>query len=272
MPAATSIPRSSGARSQFCTHAIMATRCTVLTLQDNMFMFECEHKDFAMKPMNCPGHCLIYKHKPRSYRELPLRFAEFGVLHRNELSGTLRGLIRVRRFVQDDAHIFCRDDQVEAEIQDALNFLEEVYGAFGFEFKLELSTRPEKYLGTVETWDRAEAALTAALNSFDRKWEINAGDGAFYGPKIDISIRDCLNREHQCATIQLDFQLPQRFDLHYTPAGVVEDGDERPRPIIIHRAMLGSVERFTAVLIEHLAGTVENASQFICILRKLHLY
>ncbi|CAI7767701.1 unnamed protein product, partial [Closterium sp. NIES-53] len=182
---------------------------------------------------------------------LPLRFADFGVLHRNELSGALTGLTRVRRFQQDDAHIFCEESQVEAEVSDVLDFLQTVYGIFGFTFDLELSTRPEKHLGEVETWDRAEAALTQSLNAFGRPWQINAGDGAFYGPKIDITVYDALKRKHQCATIQLDFQLPIRFKLEYSAD---DEAAGRKRPVIIHRAILGSVERMFAILLEHFAG------------------
>ncbi len=215
----------------------------------NMFAFEIEKQTFALKPMNCPGHCLMFGHAARSYKELPLRLADFGVLHRNELSGALTGLTRVRKFQQDDAHIFCREDQVAAEIKGALDFLQHVYGIFGFTFTLELSTRPENSMGTPEQWQRAEAALADALNAFGRPWKINAGDGAFYGPKIDIQVQDALKRAHQCATIQLDFQLPQKFKLEYMAA------DGKPAvPVIVHRAILGSVERMMAILIEHTAG------------------
>ncbi|CAI5495904.1 unnamed protein product [Closterium sp. Naga37s-1] len=219
--------------------------------KENMFVFDVEKQEFGLKPMNCPGHCLMFAHRVRSYRELPLRFADFGVLHRNELSGALTGLTRVRRFQQDDAHIFCEESQVEAEVSDVLDFLQVVYGIFGFTFDLELSTRPEKHLGEVETWDRAEAALTQSLNAFGRPWQINAGDGAFYGPKIDITVYDALKRKHQCATIQLDFQLPIRFKLEYSAD---DEAAGRKRPVIIHRAILGSVERMFAILLEHFAG------------------
>ncbi|CAI5496641.1 unnamed protein product [Closterium sp. Naga37s-1] len=219
--------------------------------KENMFVFDVEKQEFGLKPMNCPGHCLMFAHRVRSYRELPLRFADFGVLHRNELSGALTGLTRVRRFQQDDAHIFCEESQVEAEVSDVLDFLQTVYGIFGFTFDLELSTRPEKHLGEVETWDRAEAALTQSLNAFGRPWQINAGDGAFYGPKIDITVYDALKRKHQCATIQLDFQLPIRFKLEYSAD---DEAAGRKRPVIIHRAILGSVERMFAILLEHFAG------------------
>ncbi|KAH9773424.1 threonine--tRNA ligase 1 [Citrus sinensis] len=182
---------------------------------------EIEKQEFGLKPMNCPGHCLMFDHKVRSYRELPLRLADFGVLHRNEASGALTGLTRVRRFQQDDAHIFCRESQ-----------------------------RPEKYLGDLATWEKAEAALTEALNEFGKPWQINEGDGAFYGPKIDISVSDALKRKFQCATLQLDFQLPDRFNLGYS----AEDEAKTERPVMIHRAILGSVERMFAILLEHYKG------------------
>ena len=208
-----------------------------------------------MKPMNCPAHCLMFKHAVRSYRDLPIRYGDFGVLHRNELSGALTGLTRVRRFQQDDGHIFCRDDQITEEVLGALNFMKFVYNIFGMTYKLELSTRPKKALGEKELWDRAEAALEEALNTFNGKgnWRINPGDGAFYGPKIDIKVMDAMDRIHQCATIQLDFQLPIRFDLKYTTDSK-EEGKQFARPIIVHRAMLGSVERMFAVLCEHWGG------------------
>ncbi|XP_030753371.1 threonine--tRNA ligase, cytoplasmic isoform X1 [Sitophilus oryzae] len=216
---------------------------------DNMFSFDVEKETFALKPMNCPGHCLIFDNRNRSWRELPLRLADFGVLHRNELSGALTGLTRVRRFQQDDAHIFCAPDQIKQEIMGALDFLEAVYGIFGFTFDLVLSTRPEKYLGEVQMWNEAEKALTESLDDFGQLWRENPGDGAFYGPKIDITIKDALKRSHQCATIQLDFQLPIRFNLSF----VSESGDKK-RPVIIHRAVLGSVERMIAILTESYGG------------------
>lgn len=223
--------------------------------KDAMFVFEVEGAEWAMKPMNCPGHCLMFDSKIRSYRDLPLRFADFGVLHRNELSGALSGLTRVRRFQQDDAHIFCREDQIKDEVVDALNFMKEVYETFGMTYKLELSTRPKKALGDVGLWNRAEAALAEAMNNFIGKgnWRENPGDGAFYGPKIDIKVMDAMERVHQCATIQLDFQLPIRFDLKYTTDNK-EEGKQFAKPVIIHRAMLGSVERMFAVLCEHWGG------------------
>uniref|UniRef100_A0A8B9IRR7 threonine--tRNA ligase n=1 Tax=Amazona collaria TaxID=241587 RepID=A0A8B9IRR7_9PSIT len=217
---------------------------------DNMFSFEVEKEIFALKPMNCPGHCLMFDHRPRSWRELPLRLADFGVLHRNELSGALTGLTRVRRFQQDDAHIFCAMEQIEEEIKSCLEFLRTVYDVFGFSFKLNLSTRPEKYLGDIEVWNQAEKQLENSLNDFGEKWELNPGDGAFYGPKVDIQIKDAIGRYHQCATIQLDFQLPVRFNLTF----VSHDGNDKTRPVIIHRAILGSVERMIAILTENYGG------------------
>uniref|UniRef100_A0A671XZC7 threonine--tRNA ligase n=1 Tax=Sparus aurata TaxID=8175 RepID=A0A671XZC7_SPAAU len=205
---------------------------------------------FALKPMNCPGHCLMFSHRPRSWRELPLRLADFGVLHRNELSGTLTGLTRVRRFQQDDAHIFCTMDQIETEMKGCLDFLRCIYDVFGFSFQLHLSTRPEKYLGDIAVWNQAEKQLENSLNEFGEPWKLNPGDGAFYGPKIDIKIKDAIGRYHQCATIQLDFQLPIRFNLTF----VGKDGDDKARPVIIHRAILGSVERMIAILTENYAG------------------
>jgi threonyl-tRNA synthetase len=220
-----------------------------------MFSFEVEGQEWAMKPMNCPGHCLMFASSIRSYRDLPLRFADFGVLHRNELSGALSGLTRVRRFQQDDAHIYCREDQIEDEVLGALDFMKSVYDTFGMTYKLELSTRPKKALGEVELWQRAEAALASAMNKFagEGNWRLNPGDGAFYGPKIDIKVMDAMDRVHQCATIQLDFQLPIRFNLEYN-TGIKEKGKEFAKPVMVHRAMLGSVERMFAVLCEHYGG------------------
>lgn len=185
----------------------------------------------------------------RSWRELPLRMADFGVLHRNELSGALTGLTRVRRFQQDDAHIFCTPDQIRQEIDSCLDFLNHVYSVFGYSFNLVLSTRPDKYIGDIADWNTAEKALEEMLNKFGKPWQLNPGDGAFYGPKIDITISDALKRSFQCGTIQLDFQLPLRFNLSY-----VSETGEKKRPVIIHRAILGSVERQIAILTEHYAG------------------
>jgi len=217
--------------------------------EENMFSFEVEKEKYALKPMNCPGHCLIFDHRPRSWRELPLRLADFGVLHRNELSGALSGLTRVRRFQQDDAHIFCTHDQIKQEIVGALSFLKDVYSVFGFTFQLNLSTRPEKFLGEIELWDDAEKQLKDSLDAFGGDWQLNPGDGAFYGPKIDIKVLDALRRYHQCATIQLDFQMPIRFNLNY-----ISESGEKKRPVMIHRAVLGSVERMIAILTESYGG------------------
>mmetsp|Transcript_22789 Transcript_22789/g.52435 ORF Transcript_22789/g.52435 Transcript_22789/m.52435 type:complete len:388 (+) Transcript_22789:1489-2652(+) len=223
--------------------------------KDNMFCFDVEGQEFAMKPMNCPGHCLCFAGAIRSYRDLPIRYADFGVLHRNELSGALTGLTRVRRFQQDDGHIFCREDQIEEEVVGALNFMKDVYKTFGMTYKLELSTRPAKALGEIGLWQRAEKALANAMDTFQGPgtWRENPGDGAFYGPKIDIKVMDAMDRVHQCATIQLDFQLPIRFDLQYTTDSK-EKGQQFARPVMVHRAMLGSVERMFAILCEHYGG------------------
>ncbi|KAF8958944.1 hypothetical protein BDZ97DRAFT_2045909 [Flammula alnicola] len=219
--------------------------------KDDMFILDVEKEKWALKPMNCPGHCLIFDSRDRSYKELPIRMAEFGIIHRNEASGALTGLTRVRRFVQDDTHVFCMPSQLEDEISALFDFMQHIYGLFGFEFHLELSTRPDNYLGEIETWNAAEDQLTQALNKhYPGKWELNPGDGAFYGPKIDITIRDALRRSFQCATIQLDFQLPERFNLRYRSS----DESVMPRPVIIHRAILGSLERFIAIITEHFAG------------------
>ncbi|CAK9441657.1 uncharacterized protein LODBEIA_P55250 [Lodderomyces beijingensis] len=220
--------------------------------KENMFSFEVEKETFGLKPMNCPGHCILFKSRERSYRELPWRVADFGVIHRNEFSGALSGLTRVRRFQQDDAHIFCTADQIGTEIAGVFDLLKKMYGIFGFEFKMELSTRPEKYVGDLDTWNAAEKKLEDALDAFlgKGKWELNPGDGAFYGPKIDILISDALKRWFQCATIQLDFQLPSRFELEYR----TDNNNALERPVMIHRAILGSVERMTAILTEHYKG------------------
>src|SRR6266571_1336539 len=218
--------------------------------KENIFSTEIEGRDFAVKPMNCPGHILLYTEKKHSYRELPLRYADFGRLHRFERSGVVSGLTRVRSFAQDDAHIFCAPEQIEAEVSAVLRMVSEVYRTFGFaEVRFDLSTRPPKRLGDDATWDRAEAALAAALTENDITYRINAGDGAFYGPKIDFIVFDALRRAWQLATVQLDFLLPERFDLTYTTA----QGSEA-RPVMIHRAVLASIERFIGVLIEHCGG------------------
>nr|KAF6291827.1 threonyl-tRNA synthetase 2, mitochondrial [Myotis myotis] len=203
----------------------------------------------ALKPMNCPAHCLMFAHRPRSWRELPLRLADFGALHRAEASGSLGGLTRLRCFQQDDAHIFCAPDQLEAEIRGCLGFLRSVYAVLGFSFRLALSTRPAGFLGEPCLWDQAEQVLQQALEGFGEPWDLHPGDGAFYGPKIDVHLHDALGRPHQCGTIQLDFQLPLRFDLQYKGrAGALE------RPVLIHRAVLGSVERMLGVLAESCGG------------------
>lgn len=231
-----------------------------------------EDEEFGLKPMNCPGHCLLFASEKRSYRDLPIRYADFSPLHRNEISGALSGLTRVRRFHQDDGHVFCRPSQIAEEIRDSLDFVGMVYETFGLgPYKLALSTRPDDhYIGTLEEWERAEEQLKSALEMSGREWTINEGDGAFYGPKIDIILKDSDGKEHQTATIQLDFQLPQRFELEYTaPAPELERKgaldsftdaellrESGPvRPVMIHRAILGSLERFMALLIEHYAGT-----------------
>ncbi|EKM78406.1 hypothetical protein AGABI1DRAFT_60603 [Agaricus bisporus var. burnettii JB137-S8] len=218
--------------------------------KDDMFLLDVEKEKWALKPMNCPGHALIFDSRDRSYKELPIRMAEFGIIHRNEASGALTGLTRVRRFVQDDTHVFCMPSQIKDEIKALFDFMRHIYGLFGFDFKLELSTRPDNYLGTTETWDEAENQLKEALEAnYPGQWELNPGDGAFYGPKIDITIRDALRRSFQCATIQLDFQLPERFNLKYRSAD-----EAAARPVMIHRAILGSLERFIAIITEHFAG------------------
>lgn len=217
--------------------------------KENMYFTKIDDKDYALKPMNCPGGILIYKTELRSYRDLPIRMGEMGLVHRHEKSGELNGLLRVRAFTQDDAHIFCTKDQVESEITKLLALVNEIYSAFNFEFRVELSTRPEDSMGSVEDWEKAENALKKALEQNNIKYEINEGDGAFYGPKIDFHLYDCIGRSWQCGTIQLDFQMPERFNLEY----IAEDG-KKYRPVMIHRAILGSLERFTAQVIEQFAG------------------
>jgi threonyl-tRNA synthetase len=220
--------------------------------EKNMFKIANKNESneiFCNKPMNCPSHCLTYKFKTRSYKELPLRFADFGSLHRNELTGALTGLTRVRKFSQDDAHIFCRKSQIKSEIISCINFLEKIYGIFGFEFDINLSTRPAEYIGELDLWNIAEENLKDILIEWGRPWKLNEGDGAFYGPKIDFHIKDSLGRNHQCATIQLDFNLPVRFKLEYTT-----ENNEPETPVIIHRAIYGSIERFMAILCEHFKG------------------
>ena len=217
--------------------------------KDNMYTTTIDDEIYCVKPMNCPGGMLVYKTEPRSYRDLPIRMGELGLVHRHEKSGTLHGLFRVRCFTQDDAHIFMRPDQVEQEIEGVVRLIDEVYSKFGFKYHVELSTRPEDSMGTDEEWEMATNALINALNTMGLEYAVNEGDGAFYGPKIDFHLEDCLGRTWQCGTIQLDFQMPQRFELEYTGS----DGDKH-RPIMLHRVIFGSIERFIGILTEHYAG------------------
>ncbi|MDR2570331.1 MAG: threonine--tRNA ligase [Oscillospiraceae bacterium] len=217
--------------------------------KDNMYFVKIDEDDYAIKPMNCPGGMLAYKRRMWSYRDFPVRMAELGNVHRNELSGTLHGLMRVRCFTQDDAHLYMTPEQVPAEIAAAIDLVDRIYKVFGFEYRVELSTRPEKFMGEIETWDKAEKILEEVLIAKKVNYKINPGDGAFYGPKIDYHLIDCLKRSWQCATLQLDFQMPERFELEY----VGTDG-EKHRPVMIHRTVLGSMERFIAILTEHYAG------------------
>jgi threonyl-tRNA synthetase len=218
--------------------------------KENMFFVEDEGRRFGVKPMNCPGAAIVYRSGLRSYRDLPLRLAEFGLCHRNERSGVLSGLTRVRSFLMDDTHIYCTIQQVEPEVADLIDLVHEVYGDLGFsDFRVELSTRPESSIGSAEQWEKAEAALTQALEGRQIDFQLSPGEGAFYGPKIDFHVQDVLGRSHQCATIQVDFFQAERFDLHYA----TEEGG-RERPVLIHRAILGSFERFMALFIEHTAG------------------
>ena len=220
--------------------------------RDNMFVTASENRDYAVKPMNCPGHVQIFNNTLHSYRDLPLRLAEFGSCHRNEPSGSLHGLMRVRGFTQDDAHIFCTEDQIEAEVADFIKMLYAVYGNFGFaDVLVKLSTRPEKRVGADEVWDKAEAALANALNQNNLAFDLQPGEGAFYGPKIEFTLKDSLGRLWQCGTIQLDFNLPERLGAEY----VAED-NSRQRPVMLHRAIVGSMERFIGILIEHYAGAM----------------
>jgi threonyl-tRNA synthetase len=218
--------------------------------RDDMYFMSDGDREFALRPMNCPGACLVYSSDRHSYRELPLRLAEFGRVTRNEREGVLHGLLRVRAFTQDDAHVYCTEEQITDEVASICEAIDELYARFGFEnVKVELSTRPDKSMGSEEQWAKAEAALTEALERQGREYELNPGDGAFYGPKIDFHVTDALGRSWQCGTCQLDFQMPERFDLYYT------DSDDQPqRPVMIHRALLGSMERFAGILIEHYAG------------------
>ncbi len=217
--------------------------------KENMYTTKIDDVDYGIKPMNCPGGMLVYKNKMHSYRDLPIRAGELGLVHRHEKSGELNGLFRVRCFTQDDAHIFCLPEQIESEIANLMKLIDQVYSIFGFAYTVELSTRPEDSMGSDEDWELAESSLKKALETQGVEYKINAGDGAFYGPKIDFHIKDCLGREWQCGTIQLDFQMPERFDLTY----IGEDGAKH-RPVMLHRVIFGSIERFIGILIEHYAG------------------
>ena len=217
--------------------------------KENMYFTEIDEEGYAVKPMNCPGSTLIYSTTPHSYRDLPLRYAEFGLVHRHELSGALHGLFRVRSFTQDDAHIYCLPNQIKSEVFEIIDLANLLYDTFGFKYSVELSTRPDDYMGDLESWNEAEKALKEALEEKGMPYTINEGDGAFYGPKIDYHLEDAIGRTWQCGTIQLDFQLPQNFELTY----VAEDGSKK-RPVMLHRALFGSVERFMGILIEHFAG------------------
>ncbi|MBX6723865.1 MAG: threonine--tRNA ligase, partial [Dactylosporangium sp.] len=217
--------------------------------RDNMFISEKEDEQFGFKPMNCPGHCILYGEKIRSYRDLPLRIAEYGPLARCERSGTLHGLLRVRGFHQDDAHLFIREDQIADEVADVVAIVDEIYGVFDMRYRIVLSTRPDDSMGELALWEKAEAQLADALRRLGRDFTLNPGDGAFYGPKLDFYVTDALGREWQTVTVQLDFQFPINFDLTYVDA----DGQEK-RPVMIHRAILGSIERFTGIVVEHFAG------------------
>lgn len=217
--------------------------------KNNMYFTKIDEADFAVKPMNCPGNMLIYKAHQYSYRDLPLRAGEFGICHRHELSGVLSGLFRVRFFTQDDAHVFCTKEQMKDEIKDLINLADEVYSTFGFSYHMELSTKPEKAMGDPELWKLAEDTLKEVLDSMGKEYKLNPGDGAFYGPKIDFHLTDAIGRPWQCGTIQLDFQMPEKFNLTYEAPN-----NQKLQPVMIHRAILGSVERFLGVLVEHFAG------------------
>jgi len=220
--------------------------------KENMYFVEIDEKDYAVKPMNCPGNIIIYKNSQHSYKEFPLKYAELGLVHRHEKSGVLHGLFRVRNFTQDDAHIFCTDEQLFDQISNIIDLIDRMYKVFGFEkYFIELSTRPEKSIGSIKMWDKAEAILKDIIESKNIDYSINEGDGAFYGPKIDFHIQDCLERTWQCATIQLDFAMPEKFDIQY----IGEDND-RHRPVMIHRTVLGSIERFMGILLEQYGGNL----------------
>ena len=221
-----------------------------MNYRDNMYTSEIDKHEFAIKPMNCPGRMLVYKNSIHSYKDLPLKIGELGLVHRHEASGALNGLFRVRTFTQDDAHIFMREDQIEAEVGKLIKLYDEVYSVFGLSYHIELSTRPEnKYIGKIETWNIAEEALANACRSVGKDFKLNPGDGAFYGPKLDFKLRDSMNRIWQCGTIQLDMNLPERFDLTY-----IDQNGEKVRPIMLHRALCGSIERFIGVITEHFGG------------------
>ncbi|MNI13716.1 Threonine--tRNA ligase 2 [compost metagenome] len=217
--------------------------------KDNMYFTQVDETKYALKPMNCPGHMLIFKNSLRSYRELPMRVAEFGQVHRHEFSGALNGMMRVRTFCQDDAHLFVLPEQIEEEIASVMDLIGHVYKVFGFEYKVELSTRPDDYMGSEALWDQAEASLQSVLDRRGIDYRVNEGDGAFYGPKIDFHIQDALKRSWQCGTIQLDFQMPEKFDLTY-----VGEDSQKHRPVVIHRAVYGSIDRFMGILTEHFSG------------------
>jgi threonyl-tRNA synthetase len=217
--------------------------------RENMFTVQVEEREMGVKPMNCPGHAHLFKSSRHSYRDLPVRYSEPGLLHRNEASGVLHGLLRVRHFAQDDAHIFCAEDEIQDEVAGCLEFAFATYKLFDFDVRLELSTRPEERVGDDELWDRAEQALTNALDSQKLDYELNPGDGAFYGPKIDMHMTDSLGRSWQLGTVQLDYNMPERFDLTYTGADNTDH-----RPVMIHRALFGSYERFIGIMIEHYGG------------------
>lgn len=219
--------------------------------KENIFLTGYEGKEYAVKPMNCPGGMLVYKANPKSYKELPLRAAELGIVHRQELSGVLAGLFRVIKFTQDDAHIFCTEEQLESEINNIIQLIDFFYKKFNFSYRVELSTRPEKRIGSDETWDKTEAILERVLKKKKMNFKINKGDGAFYGPKIDFHIKDSLGREWQCATIQLDMSMPERFELEYN-----DKDNKAKRPVMIHRTVYGSLERFIGILLEHLNGNL----------------
>ena len=217
--------------------------------KENMYFTKIDEADYAIKPMNCPGSILVYKNQIHSYRELPLRYGEMGVVHRHEKSGALHGLMRVRCFTQDDAHLFLTKENIKDEIINVIKLINDFYNVFGFEYFVELSTRPEDSMGSDEDWDAATDGLREALDAIGLKYTVNEGDGAFYGPKIDFHLKDCIGRTWQCGTVQLDFQMPERFDLSYIGA----DG-EKHRPVMVHRVVFGSVERFIGILTEHYAG------------------